>query len=319
MLHFPHAIIVTSCTNRKKSTGKVLTLEGAKPADSLASLVRDWVGTIASATQHEVAVNLYKGRSFAEAKLAAQEIGAELYIISAGHGLIHSGDRLPSYNLTVSATPDNEFHHSLLRLQKTPSDWWQLLTQQFGGDRTLAALMDRTGTAPVLLSVPAPYLLLISQDLAGLNKGQVARLRIFTSEFGASQLPERLRCAVMPYDERLEALPNFGGTRVDFAQRALRHFTLVVQGHLLPLERAKDHVLNALNALVKPVSPRREKKSDAEIAELIEQNWERLNGSSAALLRYLRDDALVACEQGRFAMLRKGVQMQLNSKTKFYG
>lgn len=315
----PHVIIVTSCTNRKKNTGEILTLDGAKHASSLASLVHDWVAEIASATQHEVAVNLYKGRSFTEAKLAAKEIGANLYVISAGHGLIHSNDRLPSYNLTVTASPDNELHRSLLRLKKTSSDWWQLLTQQFPEHRSLAALMNRMSNSMVLLAIPSPYLRLISQDLEGLKNEQVARLRIFTSEFGASELPKQLRSTVMPYDERLEGLPNFGGTRVDFAQRALRHFVRVLQGHLLPLESAKDKVVQAMNALVKPPLPKREKKSNAEIAELIEQNWERLNGSSAALLRYLRDDALVACEQSRFVMLRNGVQAQLNLKTKAHG
>jgi len=319
MSHPQHVIIVTSCTNRKKNTGEVLTLNSAKHANSLATLVHNWVADIASATQHEVAVNLYKGRSFTEAKLAAKEIGADLYVISAGHGLIHSDERLPSYNLTVSASPGNELHHSLLRLQKTPSDWWQLLTQQFAEHRSLAALTDRTGNSPILLAIPSPYLSLISQDLASLKEEQVARLRIFTSEFGASELPERLRSIAMPYDERLEGLPKFGGTRVDFAQRALRHFVCILQGHLLPLERAKDQVLHAMDALVKPALPKREKKSDVEIVELIEKNWERLNGSGAALLRYLRDDALVACEQGRFAKLRKSVQAQLNSKAKAYG
>lgn len=299
--------------------GEALTLGKAKDAISLTSLVHGWVKANASAAHHEAAVNLYQGRSFAEAKMAAREIGADLYVISAGHGLIHSGHRIPSYNLTVSASPGNELHRVLSRLQNTSSDWWQLLTRQFDEDRSIAAMMDRTGNAPVLLAVPSPYLSMISQDLAGLSEKQVARLRIFTSEYGASELPPRLRSAVMPYDERLEGLPNFDGTRVDFAQRALRHFVLVLQGHLLPPERAKDQVLHAINALVKPVPPKREKKSDAEIIELIRENWERLNGSSAALLRYLRDDALVACEQGRFAMLRRGVQMQLNSKAQANG
>lgn len=319
MSRHPHVIIVTNCTNRKKNTGEALTLDGAHCASSLASVVRDWGVATASATQREAVVNLYQGRSFTEAKQAAKEIGADLYVISAGHGLIHSSDRVPSYNLTVSASPGNELHQLLLRLQKRPSDWWQLLTQQFGEDRSVAAMMNRTATGPVLLSIPSPYLRLISQDLADLKEEQVARLRIFTSEYGASELPQRLRPAVMPYDERLEGLPNFDGTRVDFAQRALRHFVHVLQGHLLPLEGAKDQVLQAMNALVKPVLPKRDRRSDAEIAELIEQNWSRLNGSSAALLRFLRDDALVACEQGRFAMLRRSVQTDMKSKAEAHG
>lgn len=314
MLSAPRVIIVTSCTNKKKNTGEVVTFNDVSRAHSLASLVHNWISTIALATQYEVAFNLYKGRSFTEAKLAAREINADLFILSAGHGLIHSDEHLPSYNLTVSASPDNELLRSLSRLQHSASDWWQMLTQQFAEKRSLTALMDRTSKCPVLLALPAPYLKLISQDLANLNEEQVARLRIFTSEYGASELPQRLHRAVMPYDERLEGLTNFNGTRVDFAQRALRHFTLILEGHLLPLEHAKQNVVHAMDALAIPVLPKRVKKKDSEIVELIEQNWERLGGSSTALLRYMRDDALVACAQGRFAKLHRGVQLNLKSK-----
>lgn len=296
-----------------------MSLSAALRTDSLASLMRVWVGAITSAVQHETVINLYKGRSFTEAKGAADEIDAELYVISAGHGLIHSEDRLPAYNLSVSASPGNELPHLLLGLQKTAADWWQLLTQQFPEDRSVSAMMTRTGAALILLAVPSPYLRLISKDLAVLEDEQIARLRIFTSEFGASELPQRLRSAVMPYNERLEGLPRFGGTRVDFPQRALRHFVVVLKGHLLPLDLAKDRIVYLMSELVKPVLPKREKKSDAEIAELIKLNWARLNGSSAALLRFLRDDALVACEQNRFAILRRGVQTILKSEAEHNG
>ena len=319
MSSLPHTIIVTSCTNRKKNTGHVLTLGDTKQTNSLASLVRDWVVAVASVTQKVAAGNLYQGRSFVEARQAANEIGADLYVISAGHGLVHSNVLLPSYNLSVSANPGNELHQKLQRLEKTPSDWWHLLTQQFTENRSFSAMMDRTGNALVLLAIPASYLSLISQDLSDLEEGQVARLRIFTSKFGASILPPRLRSTVMPYDERLEGLPGYGGTRVDFAQRAMRHFAHVLHGHLIPVERAKEQVLLAMNTLIRPVLPKREKKSDGEIVALIELHWERFNGSCSALLRFLRDDALVACEQGRFAKLCREVQTKLNSKAKAHG
>jgi hypothetical protein len=296
-----------------------VSLGAAPHTDSLTSLMRVWVRAITSAAQYETVIDLYKGRSFTEAKGAADAIDAELYVISAGHGLIHSEDRLPAYNLSVSASPGNELPHLLLGLQKTAADWWQLLTQQFPEDRSVSAMMSRTGAALVLLAVPSPYLRLISKDLGALEDEQIARLRIFTSEFGASELPQRLRSAVMPYNEQLEGLPNYSGTRVDFPQRALRHFVVVLKGHLLPLDLAKDRIVHSMSELVKPVLPKREKKSDAEIAELIKLNWARLNGSSAALLRFLRDDALVACEQNRFAILRRGVQTILKSEAEAHG
>jgi hypothetical protein len=132
-------------------------------------------------------------------------------------------------------------------------------------------------------------------------------------------LPTRLQSSVLPYDERLEGLDGYAGTRSDFPQRALRHFVEVVRGHTLPLEQAREHVRAAMAALRKPVLPERQRKSDEEIIALLRQHWQRLNGSATALLRYLRDDALVACEQSRFRTLRQLVLVEQNDEVRRHG
>jgi hypothetical protein len=90
-------------------------------------------------------------------------------------------------------------------------------------------------------------------------------------------------------------------------------------GHALSLETARQKVLDAMSNLHKPVLPERQRKTDHEILLLLRQNWHRLNGSSARLLRYLRDDALVSCEQSRFRLLRQRFIAELNENIGTHG
>jgi len=78
-------------------------------------------------------------------------------------------------------------------------------------------------------------------------------------------------------------------------------------------------VRQAMEGLQKPIVPERKRKTDDEILTLLRENWCRLNGSATALLRYLRDDALVACEQSRFRTLRQQVLSELNQDNLIHG
>jgi len=314
-------IVITSCTNRKKKAGTVLALEGTDTAASLFELARAWSQQVQALCKSEtqVAVELYAGRSITEAKRVAESLSAPLYIVSAGHGLLCPDDHIPSYNVTTSPAADNVLHQCLLRLGKSPADWWQALIHAVGTQRSLTELVARSPGTIMLLAVPSAYLGLLARELADLSEGDIARLRIITSPHGASTLPARLQSTVMPYDERLEGLDAYSGTRSDFPQRALRHYVAVLEGHSLPLEAARRQVSKAMAALRKPVLPERQRKTDEEIMALLRSNWERFNGSSTTLLRFLRDEALVACEQSRFRLLRQHLLTELNNKPGTYG
>jgi len=302
MSHHLRTIIITSCTSRKKDVGDVVSLHAEDVVTSLECLAQTWLARIDAAQHREPVQSLYQGRAFSEAKLSASAVGAPLYVASAGHGLVNSESSLPSYDLSVVATPGGQLHLILDRLKKSPSDWWQALTNSSKQSRSLVSLFAES-TAPnciVLLAMPSSYLAMLQEDFALLSDQQITQLRIISSEFGISLLSERLRKMALPYDERLDGCKAYAGTRTDFAQRALRHFVVELRGHELPIDEARDQVFSAMHALVKPALPRRERKSDQAIEELISQSWNHHRGSQSALLRWLRDDQLISCEQGRF-------------------
>lgn len=309
----PSTIVITSCTNRKKELGDVVRLHVDDAVTSVEALARIWIARVNAVQRREPVRSLYQGRAFSEAKLAADAAGATLYVASAGHGLVNCEVLLPSYDLTVVAAPGNPLHAMLARLHKTPADWWQALTACFEASRSLVTLLNSHASKNciVVLAMSSTYLAMLQDDLAGLNEHQISRLRIITSEFGVSKLPEHIRKMALPYDERLEGSVSYTGTRSDFAQRALRHFMVELRGHELPMSIARQGVISAMEALVRRSPPQRERKSDEAIEALIFQSWDYCGGSQSALLRWLRDQQLVSCEQSRFRLLWQRVQLKM--------
>lgn len=299
----------------------MLALQDADAFGSLTALAQAWQQQVLAVSQGQLqaAGDLYGGRSITEARHTAVSLSAPLHIVSAGHGLLRTDDRIPSYDVTVTPASDNPLHRCLVRLGRSPADWWPALIEAFGVQRSLTGLVTNSPKSLVLLAVPSIYLTLLSRELANFSDDALSRLRVLTSSYGASTLSARLQAVVMPYDERLEGLPPYAGTRSDFPQRALRHFVAVLGGHALPLDTARQSVQEAMSALHKPVLPQRERKTDDEIIVLLRQNWSRLNGSSTALLRYLRDDALVSCEQSRFRSLHRHLLAELNEDSGTHG
>jgi hypothetical protein len=281
----------------------------APASEGLEGLISCWRRTLAAQQPSISAGDLYVGRSINDAKAAATVLGAQLFVISAGLGLVSADQSVPGYDL--SAGGNSAGLPALLETRNAAvTDWWRELTQ----GRGLGQLMQDSPTAVVLLALPADYLRLISADIASLSAAAAARLRIFTSPHGRRVLSQQQDLAFIPYDERLESLPGFAGTRADFPQRALRHFVSRVRGHLLTGEAACVAVEQALSVCVAPTVPTRRRLSDDEVCALIRKGWEKCGGSGARLLRYLRDEELVACEQGRFAMLRRQVATQMASQ-----
>ncbi|WP_159086549.1 hypothetical protein [Burkholderia sp. LA-2-3-30-S1-D2] len=253
--------------------------------------------------------DVYAGRAFVEARRVAAILEGTLHIVSAGLGVVGASDFIPSYDLTV-ADGANSLKPLLVRLGKDPGDWWAALTAELGEHRSVRALLGRYSNALALFALPGSYVALIAPELACLTKSQVNRIRIITSGHGQALVPDHARHVVLPYDERLEG-SSYPGTRTDFAQRALRHFIEVLDGHRLSAEEGRKAVANAMRTLKKPTIPARTKKTDPEILALLRKNWSRFGGGSTRLLRYLRDEALVSCEQGRFRGLWSLLQQEL--------
>jgi hypothetical protein len=160
----------------------------------------------------------------------------------------------------------------------------------------------RSFDGPILIALPSTYLLMILADLRSLESKTRHRLRVF-SRIDVGTLPPALQPYVMPYDARFDgAGTRYPGTQVDFAQRALLHFV----ENILTQEPTGTHqshaaaVEESIATLKAPSIPKRKKLSDGDVMHLIQEHWDLAQGQSSRMLRVLRDDLEVACEQSRF-------------------
>lgn len=302
-------LLVTSCTARKKARSLAVEVPSRARFTSVRALAAGWSSMTREAGERVEARDLYKGRAFRDARLAAELARADLYVVSAGFGLVEASERLPNYNLTVAEGAGSIRGH-LEACGATPCSWWRELNAERGSPSPLAALAMRPDGRKVLVALPSSYLRMVAEDLASMPPSSVEQLWILTSRAGVSCLPRHLQARVLPYDERLEHVEGHAGTASDFPQRALRHLVEVLRGHQLSFEDAKVVVQAALGKPAKIEAPSRARATDEQIQELLRAQWTAQKGRSTKLLRFLRDDAQVACEQGRFRDIWRSVKAQ---------
>jgi hypothetical protein len=249
---------------------------------------------------------LYAGRGFGLATQAAQFTDAKFYILSAGLGLVASDRQVPLYGLTVSGR-----HAESVAARVTGefdvAAWFSGLLSGPYSHQWADAIAQ--GPGRVLIALTRPYAQMVAESLVSLGPQALARLRIFGASL-APALPAALRHTLMPYDARLDAV--FPGTRADFSQRALLHFVRSVAVKGSAPDRDADHaaVETALSGVAAPSRLRRPRRTDTEILQLIAGRLQSQSGI-ARILRALRDDEGVACEQARFSRLyRTALQHQ---------
>lgn len=301
-------IVVTNCTAKKKAGMPLVPF--APKGESIRQVAEEWRISLAAQSSRLQAGRMYVGRSILEAKNVSQHIGAPLFIVSAGIGLVESDEPIPGYDMSASGKV-SELAVTLARLGVSKSDWWHLLASGKG----FGWLLRENPDAIVLVSLPSEYLDMVLGELEALPSGDLARLRVFTSPAGRKKIGRVPGLPSLPYDERLESIAGYAGTRSDFPQRALKHFVDGLNGHVLPIDEASHAVAASLGGFACKALPQRRRLDDGEIRGLIRQAWDSVGGNSAKLLRHLRDTELVSCEQGRFSRLRRQVEAEICAET----
>lgn len=297
--------LVTVCTNRKSiPISERLHAERlpSGPQEMVSKVWRDW---LRNAEPRIPARRLYAGRGFSEALAVVEARKADLWIASAGLGLVHGDDEVPGYDLTLSAGSDSSILNKITDSSFDAARWWSDLGRRRRPKRSLAGLLRAHPAGHVVVSVPGSYLGLLQDDLLSTDSVTLRKLRI-VGPLDLERVASRLRPLVMPYDDRLNGPASpLKGTRADFPQRAARHFLDLACGDGLSDDPEADvaRVRTSLRDLPWPEHPTRRQLGDDDIVKAILSNWERASGQSTKMLRLLRDDEGIACEQSRFVQL----------------
>lgn len=235
-------------------------------------------------------------------------LDARLLIVSAGLGLISADARVPPYACTVLVGAHDSIASRVTGAYSIDC-WWRTLGAVSPFSQSFESVVAGTDGL-ICAALSDAYLEMTADDLSALPVGVLARLRLFTRAPQARVAPA-LRPFVMPYDDRLDGPDSpVRGTRGDFAGRALRHFAEFVACDEDD-RSAGEHgeaVAGVLGGWRKSPRFERQRLDDEAVLALIREHWEAKRGSTARLLRCLRDDLEVACEQGRFAKLARQVR-----------
>jgi hypothetical protein len=307
-------IVLTNCTNRKRGLISPGLTSESLDRGSIDTVAKQWLDRLINAPAENIARETYCGRSFRDAEASATSLKCSLYVVSAGLGIVNSEQKVPVYSLTVSSESTNSIW-SKVSDHKSSNAWWSKMVK---GNPFGSSLIDTLELHPddlILLALSRPYIELLQDELLNCSPQQQQRLRFFGKKLN-SALPTSLVGNWMPYDDRLDcAGQDFSGTQSDFAQRALRHFvTEVLNMH--QNGDASTHysaVLELLSPFNRREIPKRQRLSDEEISTAIHNNWERGKGQSSTLLRIIRRELGIACEQSRFRTIYHTVKNTMES------
>jgi len=253
------------------------------------------------------ASEIYCGRGFFEINKAAEWLGGEFTILSAGLGLVSSLRRIPAYNLTVSGVSPDNVQKKIGMSRFSACEWWTAVNAVKRGRYPLAQLVRANPASLFVLALSLPYWDLIAQDLRSLSPKALARVRI--GGLARDSVPPWARDAILPYDNKLFNGPDspLPGTLSDYPQRVCVHYVTRVLPVCGPGEDRR-HIRDFMLGMRPPVAVLRQRLSDEELIELMRQGITVGQSSVAKMLRWLRDVQKIACEQGRCAKLLNAVK-----------
>ena len=301
--------IVVSCSDRKSIPPSPDLRLGAY-VDDLAARSARWIDRIGHPVGETIpARHLYKGEHWSVVRqlpAAGAESGCtvELWVASAGYGLIHIDDPLEPYAATFATRNADSITRP--NSSSSPSSdarfWWEQLTERRRASSrpdSLRSLVRQMPDAPLVVALSGSYIRAVEQDLVDAAKEftNPNNLLIVASGMAASEL-QRYR---VPADARFQQ--SLGGTRMSLNARIAKRLVERARQHCWEVDEIHRHLSEELAGLDHVPTFDRQTMTDREVVAFIKRTF-AAHGRlpQTKLLRQLRDDNR-DCEQKRFARL----------------
>ena len=342
-------ILVSTCTNNK-----TVSVDENKKLRNCSSVVYDqaisaWCKSLWSDKEEQVAARtLYGGSHWGETrkafeKLSAQSsVSSELWILSAGCGLIPADLEVPAYSATFSSGADG-IHELIWQPGWSPKEkaqhWWKEINARkpSGIPRTLSDI-GGDGDTLWLFVLSKEYMPAIEQELFELiSSGQNILIASAGAYANRQSLHPLIQARLFSLSEKFETYRQvLHGAKVALNANFAHWLTTE---HMEGLLQDSDSLLSTIakidESLPDPSSmdeesfidatrqigsdlPAEELKNlwtkrnretvpmtDEEVMEFIDASYEPGVSSGTQLLRKLRHEELRSCEQKRFGALFK--------------
>lgn len=264
-----------------------------------------------SPVERVTAAELYRGQHWAVVRglaTVAQKAGfqADLWVASAGHGLVPAGAQVRPYSATFASSEDDSvWRPGDGERQACLRAWWNGL--QFssspitGAPRSLKDLASSASRAIILVIASPAYVAAMADDLALTRERLSDPNHLIVISSRDRSLPHWLESHLVPSEAPLCAM--LGGSRGSLHARTARRILEETTKTPLRADALVSRYTHLLSNTKMATPPVRRRLTDDDVRRFVLESIETSGSPSCtAVLRRLRRSGQ-ACEQRRFAGL----------------
>jgi hypothetical protein len=290
---------------------------GSVPSGTAEDVAEDWLARAGQAAQRDAAYRLYGGAGWSQSLRAWEAVKpqkGELFVASAGFGLLSSDAIVPPYAATFSPEDDRiaQALNGYDSIGEAHRAWWAAINKARLNTAMPLCQMLR-GFDCVVVALSAHYFRAVRDDLTTLaEKIGPKKLFVLATGVAKAEVPEVLWPCFLPIGVAIEGLLN--GPCATLNQRALVWLLEEIVPHSGWERAAIEKEIKCHMKKLRPTEPKpKQRLSDSEIEEWIVRQWtERPREGRTALLRQLRLKGY-SCEQKRFSEIVAGIEQECSS------
>lgn len=208
--------LIVTCTRRKTVPAGDVVFQDHRDANMAYGAWLEKLEKASRETPEMTAGELYTGQHWRRATAAAARKGAEMWIISAGLGLLHVTDRVVPYEATFASMPFS-----------SRTIWAKLVSQPPGPRRcaSLHSLMQQRPHDHFVLAASPVYLRAIEEDLCAGRDALTSpdRLTIVTTKGYHGTLQRNVALASADMTRKL--VTNLTGLNISYATHIIERIT----------------------------------------------------------------------------------------------
>ena len=238
--------VVVSCTDRKSLTPDPRLRASALPATNLSDRLATWIDRLGNVRRTVTARNLYQGEHWAVARDLADRGGVEVWVASAGYGLVAIDTMIESYQATFAGHQAESvvLPGTSSSMDDDRSKWWSGLQDR--GSSAGATIGELSSEGPVIVAASRPYLIAMERELYA--AASVSPGRVMLSTVG--DVPSTLRSLNTPGDGSLRTV--LGGSMQAVTVRLAAKIVESIDETSLTMDAASELTL-ALMAQARPL------------------------------------------------------------------
>lgn len=289
--------VIVPCTDRKTAEVEELAYIRQVTSRNLESRVEEWFNHLTQVKNGKrAAIKMYSGSAWTPVLGISKWPDINIWIISAGYGLLHHSDEIVPYAATFSHQhPDSVSLHNKF----STSDWWMACCKNNNTRstvKTISELAKQNPDVPIIVAVSKSYLDAVQADLCTargflVNSSLLSIISVGSNKFGP------LANNLLPCDTRMEKLLGLGRSSLN-----TRILGDILNNHDAEFEfkSLTSRIIGQQLNQSTTTYPVRSRMTDKEVVDFIAESLS--TQSFTFTLKQLRDSGR-ACEYKRFKAL----------------